>query len=94
PFDLEGGSLETLMRIIRREGGFTVIPELTANELWESNAGNIARFWGAKPLREVSLCFSRNYVKYNLLQSFAETIKASVPQEMIDSKRGELVTWR
>lgn len=94
PFDLEGGSLETLMRIIRREGGFTVIPELTANELWENYAGNIARFWGMKPLREVSLCISRNYVKYNLLQSLAETIKASVPQEMIDSTRGELVTWR
>lgn len=94
PFDLEGGSLETLMRIIRREGGFTVIPELTASELWESYAGNIARFWGTKPLREVSLCFSRNFVKYNLLQRLAETIIASVPEEMLDSKRGELVTWR
>ncbi len=94
PFDLEGGSLETLMRIIRREGGFTIIPELTANELWGNEAAHIARFSGQKPLREVSLCYSRNYVKYNLIQRLAEEIKGSVPEEMLNKERGELVTWK
>lgn len=94
PFDLEGGSLETLMRIIRREGGFTIIPELTANELWVNEAAHIARFSDQKPLREVSLCYSRNYVKYKLLQSLADVISEAVPSAMLDGKRGDLVTWK
>ncbi len=94
PFDLEGGSLETLMRIIRREGGFTIIPELTANELKQREPANLARIAGAKPLREVSLCYSRNYVKYNLLQKLAEAIQQAVPEEMLHKERGELVTWK
>ena len=28
PFDFESNSLETLMKIVDREGGFTLIPEL------------------------------------------------------------------
>lgn len=94
PFDLEGGSLETLMRIIRREGGFTIIPELTANELGMEERSSLARFSGQIPLREVSLCYSRNYVKYNLLQRLGETITACVPATMRNKERGELVTWK
>ncbi|MBK9291709.1 MAG: hydrogen peroxide-inducible genes activator [Bacteroidetes bacterium] len=94
PFQLEGGTLETLMRIIRREGGYTLIPELAANDaaIWQSK--NIKRFSGTKPLREVSLCYSRHYVKERLLRVLAEEIKRSVPAVMLDKQRGEIVGWR
>ncbi|PKP51917.1 MAG: DNA-binding transcriptional regulator OxyR [Bacteroidetes bacterium HGW-Bacteroidetes-1] len=94
PFELKGGSLETLMRIIRREGGFTIIPELTANELRGADTENLAHFDETKPLREISICYSRNFVKHTLIQHLAEEIKISVPPPMLDRNRGELVTWR
>ncbi|MDP2237210.1 MAG: LysR substrate-binding domain-containing protein [Bacteroidales bacterium] len=94
PFDLEGGSLETLMRIIRKEGGFTIIPELAVNDLGEMERRNVVRFDETKPLREVSLCYSRNYVKQGLLKLLSEEIKASVPKVMLNRERGDLVTWK
>lgn len=94
PFELEGGSLETLMRIIRREGGFTVIPELAVNDLIGDELDNVVRFEGSKPLREVSLCYSRNYLKQNLLLLLEAEIKAAVPSSMLDATRGDLVLWK
>ncbi len=94
PFELQGGSLETLMRIIRREGGFTIIPELAAAELINEHPRRVLKFADKTPVRQVSLCYSRNYVKYNLLQRLAETIIQSVPPQMCDATRGELVAWR
>lgn len=94
PFQLDGGSLETLMRIIRREGGFTVIPELAVDDLSGDELDNVVRFEGIKPLREVSLCYSRNYLKQNLLNLLKEEIKAAIHPSMLDASRGELVHWK
>jgi LysR family transcriptional regulator, hydrogen peroxide-inducible genes activator len=82
------------MRIIRKEGGFTIIPELAANDLAEVEKNNVVRFDELKPLREVSLCFSRNYVKQGLLKLLSEEIMASIPKEMLNRERGDLVTWK
>ncbi|HMM11487.1 MAG TPA: LysR substrate-binding domain-containing protein [Bacteroidales bacterium] len=94
PFQLEGGTLETLMRIIRREGGYTLIPELAAADASSWQPGNIKHFSCTKPLREVSLCFSRYYVKERLLRVLANEIRQSVPAHMLDKNRGEVVSWK
>ncbi len=94
PYELEGGSLETLMRIIRREGGYTVIPELVVNDMAGEELDNVVRFEGSKPVREVRLCYSRNYLKQNLLQLIEGEIKSSVHPSMLDASKGDLVLWR
>lgn len=94
PFQLEGGSLETLMRIIRREGGYTLIPELAAAEATVWQPDNIRHFSGTKPLREVSLCHSRHFVKERILRVLVDEIRKSVPPMMLEKSRGEVVTWR
>lgn len=94
PFQLEGATLETLMRIIRREGGYTLIPELAAIDASSWQAHNLKHFSGKRPLREVSLCYSRHFVKERLLRALKAEIKMSVPQEMLDKQRGEVVSWR
>ncbi|MBU1367911.1 MAG: LysR family transcriptional regulator [Bacteroidetes bacterium] len=94
PFELEGGSIETLLRIINREGGFTIIPELAVNEMSESNLKNVVSFSDKRPLREVSICYSRHYVKRRLIDLLAEEIKLAIPAEMKDRSRGELVLWK
>jgi LysR family transcriptional regulator, hydrogen peroxide-inducible genes activator len=93
PFDFEGGSLETLMKIIDREGGFTLLPELAALDLSEEKKNRIKRFSGTKPLREVSLVVSRTYAKTRLINILLEEIKRSVPEGLLDKSRGNIVEW-
>jgi LysR family hydrogen peroxide-inducible transcriptional activator len=94
PFNYEGGSIDTLIRIIDHEGGFTIIPELAINDLTARQKKNVLPIDAYRPLREVSLCYSRYYVKKRLVELLAETIKGSVPAEMHSRARGELVLWR
>ncbi len=94
PFEFEGGSLETLMKIIDREGGFTLIPELAGLEVDEERKSGIRHFSNIIPLREVSLVFTRRYAKTKLIEALSDSIKEAVPQNMLDKNRGTIVEWR
>jgi LysR family hydrogen peroxide-inducible transcriptional activator len=94
PYEFEGGSLETLMRIIDQEGGFTLLPDLAVLDLAEEKQNQVKSFDDYKPLREVSLVFSRNFAKHRLLQLLFEEIRANVPAYMMDAERGRVVEWK
>ncbi|NCA84640.1 MAG: hydrogen peroxide-inducible genes activator [Clostridia bacterium] len=94
PFEFEGGSLETLMRIIDKEGGFTLLPDLAVLDLPEEKQQQVKSFDDYTPLREVSLVFSRNFAKHRLLQLLFEEIRANVPDYMINPDRGKVVEWK
>ncbi|MEE4255471.1 MAG: LysR substrate-binding domain-containing protein [Bacteroidales bacterium] len=92
PYKFEGGSINTLMKIIDREGGYTLIPELAVLES-KSNE-QVKRFARIKPLREVSLIYTRKYVKTRMIELLAECIKTSIPEHMLKRERGAVVEWR
>jgi LysR family hydrogen peroxide-inducible transcriptional activator len=94
PFHFEAGSLETLMNIVDREGGITLIPELAKATMSQKRAYNVKNFTSIKPLREVSLVYSRHYAKHKLINLLWREIKDSVPKELQDEKRGTIVEWR
>ena len=94
PYELEGGSLETLMRIINYEGGYTIIPELATLESLHLLNGTVAYFSDQSPLREVSVCYSRRVAKRRLIDLLINEIKTSVPPEMLQPERGEVVLWK
>ncbi len=94
PFEFEGGSLDTLMKIIDKEGGFTLIPELAGMEANENRKKQMRRFSNIVPLREVSLVYSRRYAKTRIIETLAESIKKAVPPSMLDKSRGTVVEWR
>ncbi len=94
PFEFEGGSLDTLIKIIDKEGGFTLIPELAAIEMGEDKKHQIQKFSKIVPLREVSLVYTRKYEKAKLLQLMADTIIATIPKSLLDKERGTIVEWR
>ncbi len=94
PFDFEGGSLETLMRIIDKEGGYTLIPELAENFIAEENKKQVRRFSNIVPLREVSLVFTRRFAKTKIIEKLADTITASVPENLLNKERGTVVEWK
>lgn len=94
PFHFEAGSLETLMNIVDREGGITLIPELAKATMSQKRAYNVKNFTNMKPLREVSLVYSRHYAKHKLINLLWREIKESVPKELQDEDRGTIVEWR
>ena len=94
PFEFESNSLETLMKIVDREGGFTLIPELATREMDEEKKQQVRSFTSYVPLREVSVIYSRYYTKQRLIQLLAEEIQAVVPAPMLKRERGRIVEWR
>jgi LysR family transcriptional regulator, hydrogen peroxide-inducible genes activator len=94
PFHFEAGSLETLMNIIDREGGITLIPELAKLGMPESRLKNVRPFSNLKPLREVSLVYSRHYSKHKLINLLWREIKAVLPVELQNESRGTIVEWK
>jgi LysR family transcriptional regulator, hydrogen peroxide-inducible genes activator len=91
PFEYEGGSLESLKRLVDREGGFTLLPELSVND---SDLSQIKSFSAPQPLREVSLCYVRNFAKIKILELLREEIINAVPSNMLNATRGQVVEWR
>jgi LysR family hydrogen peroxide-inducible transcriptional activator len=94
PFHFEAGSLETLMNIVDREGGLTLIPELAKLTMSEKKLANVRSFTNIKPLREVSLAYSRHFAKYKLINLLWREIREAIPLEFQDEKRGTIVEWK
>lgn len=94
PFHFEAGSLETLMNIVDREGGLTLIPELAKENMSEKRLANIRSFTNIKPLREVSLVYSRHFAKHKLINLLWREIRETIPAELQDNKRGTVVEWK
>ncbi len=94
PFEFESNSLETLMKIVDKEGGFTLIPELATQYLPEEKMKQVKRFTNLHPLREVSLIYSRHYSKHKLLDLLAKTIQDVIPNDLLNSSKGTIVEWR
>lgn len=94
PFHFEAGSLETLMNIIDKEGGITLIPELAAVEMSKERSQHVRTFDDMTPLREVSLVYSRHFAKNKLIELLWREIINSMPQELLNKDRGTIVEWR
>jgi len=93
PFEFESNSLETLMKIIDREGGFTLIPELATQYMSAEKLKQVKSFTNLHPLREVSLVYSRHYSKNKLLNLLGEHIKKMIPTAYLEKNRGTIVEW-
>jgi len=94
PFDYEGGTLETLIKIIDKEGGFTLIPELASLEIEGSRKAQVRSFNNITPLREVSLVFTRKFAKALLTDAIANSIQEALPVNMLQKERGTIVEWK
>jgi LysR family transcriptional regulator, hydrogen peroxide-inducible genes activator len=55
---------------------------------------NVKSFTNIKPLREVSLVYSRHFAKYKLINLLWREIKDAIPPELQDEKRGTVIDLR
>ncbi len=94
PFQFEAGTLETILKLVDREGGLTLIPELAKTDMSDDRKKNILSFSNIRPLREVSLVYSRLFAKHKLINLLWREVRESIPADMYHSERGSVVEWK
>ena len=89
----ESGSIETLKELVRRQSGYTLVPELAVLDEADTNP-LLKRFEAPAPVREVSLVVHHGFVRTTLLAALRDLILASVPARLHAGKAGEKIRWR
>lgn len=78
----QAGSIETLINLVDRNDGITIVPYLATLMLKPGQKKNLREFARPKPVREISLVTSKNFPRKMLLEHLREHILAVVPQSM------------
>lgn len=89
----ESGSIETLKELVRRQSGYTLMPELAVLDEVGSNP-LLKRFVAPEPVREVGLVVHHGVVRTTLLAALCDLIMTSMPEHLHAGKAGAKVRWR
>ncbi|MGC4098406.1 MAG: LysR substrate-binding domain-containing protein [Nitrospira sp.] len=87
----EAGSIETLINLVDRHHGVTIIPQLAMMNLKPSQRKNIREFANPKPVREISLVVTNNFPRTKLLETIREEISSKVPFEEVKKTQRNLL---
>ena len=90
---IEIGNFETITRLVDEGMGNTLIPFLMAIEIKGESQKNIKLIAEPRPVREISLIYSRNQLKNKMIQKLEEIIKASVPKKLLQ-RSGNIIPPR
>ena len=83
----KAGSIDTLIRIVDRNGGFTIIPEMHLPFLSETQRANIHDIEGSLPTsRTVSILLKPDYIREKMVNAVANAVKLVIPKEMLDER--------
>ena len=82
----EAGSIDTLVKIVDRNGGYTVIPELHINLLTDLQKQHLRKIVRPEATREIALVIRHDYVREGLMNAVANSIKQIIPQHMLDAR--------
>lgn len=87
----ESSNVETLRKMVDRNGGMTVLPELSTVEFSEDLMENVRYFEDPVPVREISLITTDHFVKKAILQSLMDEVLKLVPEKMRVQKKNRKV---
>ena len=79
----EAGSIDSLIRIVDQNGGFTIIPEMHLKYLSEAQRSNVRPITGEYvSKRGVSIYIRQDFVRTCLLDSVTQTLISFIPKNM------------
>lgn len=78
----EAGSIETLINLVDRYDGITIIPHLAMLNLKPTQKKKVREFSNPKPVREISLVTKASFPRLVLLQRVQEEIIRSLPEDV------------
>lgn len=91
PFRYESSNVETLRKMVDKNKGMTVLPELATFEFNEEQLDKIRYFEDPQPVREIGLVTNDHFVKLSLLQTLIDEILPLVPEKMRVQKKNRKV---
>lgn len=91
PYRYESSNVETLRRMVEKNGGMTVLPELSTLEFTEDQVEHIRYFEDPEPVREISLVTNGHFVRMSILQVLMDEILTLVPEKMRVQKKNRKV---
>ncbi|MBC7553818.1 MAG: LysR family transcriptional regulator [Taibaiella sp.] len=91
PYRYESSNVETLRRMVDKNGGMTILPELSITEFDEDRIANVRYFIEPEPVREISLVTNQHFVHFSILQSLMDEILKLLPEKMRVQKKNRKV---
>ena len=91
PYRYESSNVETLRKMVDKNGGLTILPELAISEFTEDTIERVRFFEAPAPVREVSLVTTGYYARKMLLKSLQDEILKIVPESMHVQKKNRRV---
>ena len=80
------GSIETLMRIVDDNGGYTIIPEMELPLISPDRKAHVRELVDPTPGREIAFVVRKDFVKERMINILADSIKSIIPEEMLDER--------
>lgn len=91
----ETGSLETLIKLIDKQDGFTLLPYLATLDMDAARQSRLRPFDAPSPVREVSIVMHRSFLKRQLINALKQEILTHLPPEITGvPKRGNVTSVR
>ena len=91
PYRYESSNVETLRKMVEKNGGMSILPELATLEFNEDQVERIRYFENPEPVREISLVTNSHYVKMTILQTLMDEILKLIPEKMRVQKKNRKV---
>ncbi len=80
-----GGSLETLINMIEKNGGTTIIPALAMPTMRQHAGGQFIPFQSPAPTRQLNLTYRRRTAKQDSIHAIQATLLADIPDGLTAS---------
>jgi LysR family hydrogen peroxide-inducible transcriptional activator len=92
----QSGSLEALKRMVDKQGGVTLLPELATLDLSPNDSKKLRTFKKPTPFREVSLVMKRDFLKRRIIEALQKEIVDHLPEHMRQREENEIqvINWR
>lgn len=92
----QSGSLEALKRMVDKQGGVTLLPELATLDLSPTDSKKLRTFKKPTPFREVSLVMKRDFLKRRIIEALQKEIVDHLPDNMKQREENEIqvINWR
>ncbi|HYG40736.1 MAG TPA: LysR substrate-binding domain-containing protein [Cytophagales bacterium] len=77
--EYEAGSIETLINLVDKNKGITIVPYLATLNFSAEQKKKLRRFSNPQPVREVSLVVNNNFARFKILEAIKTEILAHTP---------------
>lgn len=90
-FSYRSGNLETLKKLVEKNQGNTILPELATTDLTPEKKKHLVPFRDPVPVREISIVTHHNYAKTRLVYLLRNEIMNNVPESLKGKQAYEIL---